>query len=98
VDPALAEKAVNHAVRLAQATGKGTWVDYAFELYTIVKRPLPAPALERLYESMRKVAPVSASVYRQYLSVLREIEAEFGPAERFLFRRLEGLEALGALK
>ncbi len=98
IDPVLAEKAVTYAVRLAEATSKGAWVDYAFELYSVAKRPLPAAAVERLYESLRKFSAVSVNVYRQYLAVLRSVETEFGPAERFLLRRVEGLESLGVLK
>lgn len=98
VDPELAEKAVTYAVRIAQATGKGAWIDYTFELYSVAKRPLPAPIIERLYESLRKLSPVSVTVFRQYLSVLKAVEPELGPADRFLMRRIEGLEALGALR
>jgi hypothetical protein len=98
VDAELAERAATYAVRIAEATGKGTWVDYTFELYAIVKRPLPAPIIERLYESLRKLSPVSVNVFRQYLSVLKAVEPELGPADRFLMRRIEGIEALGALR
>ena len=82
---------------IAVVTGKGTWVDYAFDLYSVVKRPLPAPVVERLYESLRKLSPVSAAGFRRYLSVLRSVENQFGPAERFLLRRIEGIESLGVL-
>jgi pSer/pThr/pTyr-binding forkhead associated (FHA) protein len=98
IDVTVAEKAATFAVRIAEATGKGAWVDYAFELYGVVKRPLPAPVVERLYESLRKLSPVSVSVYRQYLAVLRSVESGFGPADRFLLRRVEGFESLGVLK
>jgi hypothetical protein len=98
VDVAVAAKAATYAVRIAEATGKGSWVDYAFELYGVVKRPLPGPVVDRLYDCMRRLSPVSANVFRQYLSALRSAESELGPADRFLMRRIEGLEALGALK
>jgi len=98
VDPAVAQKAVTYAVRIAEATGKGAWVDYSLELYGVLKRPLPAPVVDRLYEVLRKLTPVSAAVYRQYLSAVRAAESELGPAERFLMRRLEGLESLGVLR
>lgn len=97
VELRVAEKAASYAVLIAIATGKGTWVDYAFDLYGVVKRPLPAPVVDRLYESLRKLSPVSASGFRQYLAVLRGVEAQFGPSERFLMRRIEGIEALGVL-
>jgi predicted component of type VI protein secretion system len=98
IDTVLAEKAATYAVRIAEATSKGSWIDYAFELYSVAKRPLPAPIVDRLYEVVRKLGTVSATVFRQYLSVLRLAESELGPADRFLMRRIEGLEALGVLR
>ena len=98
VDPVVAEKAAAYAVRMADATGKGTWVDYAFELYGIVKRPLPAPIVDHLYASLRKVSEPSIRVFREYLSVLRAAGPTLGPSDRFLMRRIEGLEALSVLK
>ncbi|HEX7668261.1 MAG TPA: FHA domain-containing protein [Polyangiaceae bacterium] len=98
LDAETADKAALFAVRIAEATGKGTWADYVFELFTVAKRPLPAPIVERLYESLRKLSPVSMNVYRQYLLALRSVEAQLGPADRFLMRRIEGLEALGVLR
>jgi pSer/pThr/pTyr-binding forkhead associated (FHA) protein len=98
LDLETAEKAATFAVRIAEATGKGTWADYVFELFTVVKRPLPALLVDRLYESLRKLSPVSINVFRQYLSALRSVEAQLGPSDRFLMRRIEGLEALGVLR
>jgi pSer/pThr/pTyr-binding forkhead associated (FHA) protein len=98
IDAGHAEKAATYAVRIAEVTGKGAWVDYAFELYTVLKRPLPAPIVERLYEALRKLQPVSVTVFRQYLAALRTVESQFGPSDRFLLRRLEGLESLGAMR
>lgn len=98
LDSETADKAALFAVRIAEATGKGAWADYVFELFTVAKRPLPAPIVERLYESLRKLSPVSMNVYRQYLSALRSVEAQFGPSDRFLMRRIEGIEALGVLR
>lgn len=94
----VAEKAATYAVRIAEVTGKGTWVDYAFELYAVARRPLPGPVVERLYASLRKISSPSISVFRQYLSALRSVEASLGPSDRFLVRRIEGLEALAVLK
>jgi hypothetical protein len=94
VDVLAAEKAVTYAVRIGEVTGKGVWIDYAFDLYAVRRRPLPASIIERLYETVRKVTPVSGNAFRHYLLALRSAEPEMGPAERFLVRRIEGLEAL----
>ena len=94
VDPIVAEKAATYAVRLAETTGKGTWVDYTFELYGIVKRPLPAPIVDGLYASLRRTASPSIRVFREYISAMRTVGPTLGPSDRFLMRRIEGLEAL----
>lgn len=98
LDTAVAERAAAYAVRIAEATGKGSWIDYAIELYSIIKKPLPAVVIDRLYETLRKLAPLSAHVFRQYLVVLRSVEAQLGPSDRFLMRRIEGLDALGVFR
>jgi hypothetical protein len=98
LDPAVGERAATYAVRIAEATNKGSWVDYAIELYSISKKPLPAVVIDRLYETLRKLAPLSAHVFRQYLVVLRSVEGQLGPSDRFLMRRIEGLDALGVFR
>lgn len=98
VDPIVAEKAVGYAVRMAEATGKGTWVDYSFELYGIVKRPLPAPIVDHLYASLRKISDPSIKAFREYLSALRAAGPALSPSDRFVMRRIEGLEALSVFK
>lgn len=98
VDPIVAEKAVAYAVRMAVATGKGPWIDYTFELYGIVKRPLPSAIVEQLYASLRKISSPSINAFRDYLSVLRAAEPKLGPSDRFLMRRIEGLERLSVFQ
>lgn len=98
VDGEVAEYAARYAARLAGATAKGAWVDYVFELYTLVKRPIPAPVVDELYTVVRRVKTLDLGTLRSYLAVLRGMASGFGPAERFLMQRIEGLERLGALK
>jgi len=85
------DKAIGFAIKLAQATQKGRWVDYAIELGSLQARPLPAPIVEDLYQLVRQVE-IDLKGLRAYLSVLKETEATLGPAERFVVQRLEGLE------
>jgi len=98
VDPDIARTASIYAARIAEATGKGTWVDYLFELYSVAHRPLPADVVDRLYDSVRHMSAVSVHAFRQYLLALQEAEPNLGPTERFLVRRIEGLEGLGVLR
>lgn len=94
----VAENAAKYAARLAGATGKGSWVDFVFQLYAYTRRPLPAPVIDELYNVVRKVKGVDINVLRNYLGELRQVASAFGPTERFLMQRLEGLERLLALK
>ncbi|MFZ5890316.1 MAG: FHA domain-containing protein [Myxococcota bacterium] len=96
--PQVFEKAVHYALKLAEVTGKGRWVDYAFELYSILKRPLLAEQVDELYTILRRVDAVNLSVLRAYVAEMRAMQQTFGPTERFVLQRLEGFERLAALK
>ncbi|MEO7329336.1 MAG: FHA domain-containing protein [Minicystis sp.] len=98
VEPPIAESAAKYAARLAGATTRGLWVDYVFELYRCLKRPLPAQILDELYTVVRKVKTLDLALLRAYLADLRGMASSLGPAEKFLIQRLEGLERLVALK
>ncbi|HTN83806.1 MULTISPECIES: FHA domain-containing protein [unclassified Sorangium] len=93
-----AELAARYAARLAGATTKGTWVNYAFELFTIARRPLPGPVVDELYTVVRRVKSLDIQPLRIYLDDLRRMAPSFGPTERFLMQRIEGLERLVAAK
>lgn len=98
VDASVAEPAVRYAARLAGATGKSSWAEYTFELYRRLRRVLPAPVVDELYAGVRKMKSVELAGIRLYLETLREMAPSFGPADRFLFQRIEGLERQMALK
>ena len=94
VDDSLVEQAGFYGARLAGATGKAMWVDYVFELYTLRERPIPGPTIDELHTVLRKVKDVDLASLRGYVRLLRGASAGFGPAERFLVQRIEGLERL----
>jgi pSer/pThr/pTyr-binding forkhead associated (FHA) protein len=96
--PHVFEKAVGYATKLAEVTGKGKWVDYAIELYAALKKPLPTAIVDHLYSLLRKVDAVNLGVIRAYVAELRALQQTFGPSERFVLQRLEGLERIAALK
>lgn len=89
-------KAARYAVRLAEATGKGRWIDFVIELYDAAKRPLAADMVDHLYVVLRRTSPINLGGLRAYLATLRSHQASFGPSERFVLQRLEGLERLAA--
>lgn len=92
------ELAARYATKLAGATGRGTWVDYVIRLYTLAERPLPAVLIEELHVVFRKVASFDLGLLRAYVAGLRARAASYGPAERFLVQRIEGLERLASVR
>jgi predicted component of type VI protein secretion system len=96
--PWLVDMAARFASRLATATAKGPWADWVIELYQAQGRPCPAPVVDELYSAFRKVNAIDVARLRAYLIQLREKQATFGPAEKFLLQRIEGLERLAALR
>jgi len=94
IPASLAEQAARFSAKLATTTGKGAWADYVIELYLGQGRPCPAAVIDELYSAFRKVSSVDVARLREYLDLLRENLPKFGPADRFLLQRLEGLERL----
>src|SRR5205814_6988564 len=91
---AVVDQAALYGVRLAAGTGKGSWVDYVVELYTVVRRPCPATLVDELHNVLRKIGAVDLGALRSYLALLRDQSAAYGPAERFPVQRIEGLARL----
>jgi hypothetical protein len=98
VGPKTGDKAAVYSVKLAAVTGKGSWIDYAITLFTTLKRPLPGSVVDELYGLLRKTSGVNLAGVREYVAVLHSLQARFGPAERFLVQRIEGLERLASLR
>ncbi|MEO6419891.1 MAG: FHA domain-containing protein [Polyangiaceae bacterium] len=98
VTPSLVDQAARFSAKLATATGKGAWADYVIELYSAQRRPCPAPVIDELYSALRRVTSIDIVRLREYIDDLRQRLPTFGPAERFLFQRLEGLERLAATR
>jgi hypothetical protein len=94
----LVDQAARFSAKLATATSKGGWADYVIELYSAQGRPCPASVIDELYQAMRKVTAIDILRLRGYIEQLRANLPNYGPAERFLLQRLEGLERLAALR
>lgn len=92
--PASASRAASYAVRIADATSKPRWVEYCFDLYTALARPLPSDVVDQLYVVLRKISGVPVSGFRLYLEKLRSVAPSFSPTDRFVLQRIEGLERL----
>ena len=98
ITPTLVDQAARFSAKLATATGKGAWADYVIELYAAQKRPAPAPVIDELYNALRRVTSIDLQRLREYIEHLRLRLPQFGPADRFLIQRLEGLERLANLR
>jgi len=98
ITPSLVDQAARFSAKLATATGKGAWADYVIELYAAQQRPAPAPVIDELYNALRRVTSIDLQRLRDYIEQLRLRLARFGPADRFLIQRLEGLERLANLR
>ena len=85
---------VQQALRLARGTAKGAWVDYAVESYLHARRAMPAAIVDDLYSLLRIAKPIDIALLRRYVAVLGELESTLAPNERFLVRRIAGLERM----
>ena len=88
------EKAAAYALKLAGATGKPEWIEYAFTLYATLQAFLPRDLIDELYTLLRKVPGVPARTIRNYAAQLQETRRSLSPADRFLLQRIQGLEQL----
>ncbi|MEI9950956.1 MAG: FHA domain-containing protein [Pseudomonadota bacterium] len=91
-------RAATYAGKLAEATARGKWLDYAIDLYASLRRPMPIELVDQMYAVLRRVDAVNLTALRAYLSILHAQGQAFAPNERFAIQRLEGLERLVALK
>ena len=86
------ELATNLTLRLAEVNGAGEWVDYLFDLFTALERPMPAELIDSLYRLIPAIVGMKIGCFRGYMEALGNVQERFGPKERFLIRRLQGLE------
>ncbi len=88
------EAAALLASRLAEETLQPLWIDYVFQLFLTLGRPLPPLLIERMHTLIRLVPGASRGAFREYVDMLRASQRCLGAAEHFLLRRIEGLEPL----
>jgi hypothetical protein len=96
LSPDIARTAAGYAVKLAGATGKATWLDYAIRLYGALELVLPLALVDEMYVLLRRVRGIDLAVLREYTEALRERSHALAPAERFVLQRLIGLERLAS--
>ncbi|HTV25824.1 MAG TPA: FHA domain-containing protein [Polyangiaceae bacterium] len=86
------ELATDLVLRIAEENHAGEWINYIFELFSVLQRPVPAEQVERLCRVAPESQGVKMSVFRRYLEVLGGVVERLGPKDRFLVRRIQGLE------
>ena len=88
----------NLAMRLANASRKGVWIDYLVRIHRALGRPFAATIIDELHELLRRVDAFDLGGLRSYAAELRERAPGMGPAERFLVNRIEGLERMASVR
>jgi hypothetical protein len=96
VAPEVARSAAQYAVKLATATGKAAWLDFAFRLYNALGQTIPLPIVDEMYTVLRRVRGLDRELLRSYTSFLRAHSDRLSAPERFVLQRLEGLDRLAA--
>jgi DNA-binding NarL/FixJ family response regulator len=86
------ELATDLVLRIAEAQRSGEWINFIFALFTVLGRPMSPEHVERLCRVVPDSHGVKMSAFRGYLDVLVKAADRLGPKERFLVRRIQGLE------
>ncbi len=89
--------AADLATRLAEATLDPRWIAVPLQIFIADRRPLPLPAIDRLFGVMRRLPGVHRALLDEYVRMLQARKDTLSPAERFALQRLEGLARVAAL-
>ncbi len=94
----IARSAARYALKLAAATNKSNWLDFAVRLYRALAQPMPLPIVDELYTLVGRVRGLDRALLRDYVDSLRLVADSLSPTERFVLQRLEGLERMARLQ
>lgn len=94
LDPPEFQKAVAYCVRIAILTKKGKWLDCVFRLHAAEQRLMDADLVNELYSVVPKLNDTNLAQLRTYLESLADKTQSFGPGEKFIYKRIDGLSAL----
>lgn len=94
LDPAVTDLFAELSVQLARANANPAPIERTFRLHTALVRLLPVPVVDQLYVSLRTIRGVRRSTLDEYIERLTERVSSFGPNERFVLKRIEGLSSL----
>jgi hypothetical protein len=88
------EKCVGYGLKIGVLTRKGKWLDYLFRMHAAEQRLMDADLVNELYSATPKMNDATPGQLRNYLEALEDKAASFGPGERFVYKRIEGLSSL----
>ncbi|MDD9942382.1 MAG: FHA domain-containing protein [Myxococcales bacterium] len=86
--------ACDGALRLAEATGRGTWLDYPLNLHHELGRVVPPATIDALYQLAGRLRYNNPTQIRNYVSWLKQRADQLDAPQRFSLSRLEGLERM----
>jgi len=76
---------------LAQGLREPKWIDWVFRMHVATGRLMDAQTIERLHTLVRSLEYNRRRHVRLYLQGIQNRSPDFGPSERFLANRLDGL-------
>lgn len=88
------DKCVLYSMQIGSLTKKGKWLDYIFRIHAAGQRLMDAEVVNQLYSIAPKMSEASHRHLRSYVEALKERSASFGPGEKFVYKRIEGLGSL----
>lgn len=86
------EKAVRYSFGIARLQKDANWVSYLFRLHGACARLMDGDLVNELYALAPKLRGSARAALRDYLLALAEPSLGYAPGERFVMKRLEGLE------
>lgn len=83
--------AIDNALELARGLREPKWVDWVFRMHLATGRLMDGQTIETLHTLVRSLEYNRRRYVRPYLQGVQERAADYGPSERFLASRLDGL-------
>jgi hypothetical protein len=94
LEPDEFEKCARYSLKICVLTKKSKWLDFLFRIHAAEQALMDSELVNELYSVVSKIPEANPAQLRPYLDVLREKASGYGPGEKFVYKRLEGLEGL----
>lgn len=86
----VAQRAAEYCVKLAQASGRGQWLDRAVQLYAGLRQPMPSNIADGIIEATERASGFDGVKARDYVSSIRGLPGHLSLEARQMLDRLEG--------